>query len=42
MYTGGLPYKLYFIVLILQGKITIGPTKKMVVLYVVGDLVLLD
>jgi len=38
----GPPHKLYFITLTLQGKIMIRPTKKMVVLYIVGDLVLLD
>jgi len=42
MYSGSLPHKPYFIALILQGQIIIGPTKKMVISYVVGDLVLLD
>ena len=42
MYIEGLLYKSYFIVLILQRKIIIGPTKKMVASYIAGDLVLLD
>ena len=42
MYTGGLLHELYFIALTLQGQIIIGPTKKMVASYVVGDLMLLD
>jgi len=39
---GGLPHKLYFITLTLKEQIIGGPMKKMVALYVVGDLVLLD
>ena len=35
-------YKLYFITLTLQEKIIIGPTKKLVTLYIVEDLALLD
>ena len=42
MLTGGLLHELYFIALTLQGQIIIGPTKKMVASYVVGDLMLLD
>ena len=42
IYIEGLPYKPYFIVLMLQEKIIIGPTKKMVATYVIRDLVLLD
>ena len=42
MYMGGLPHESYFIMLTLQGQIIIGPTKKMVALYMVGDLALLD
>jgi len=42
IYMGGLPHKPYFIVLILQEKIIIRPTKKIVILYMVGDLALLD
>ena len=42
MYMRDLPHKVYFIVLMLQGQIIIGPIKKMVASYVVGDLVLLD
>ena len=42
MYTGGPLYKSYFITLMLQGQIIIGPTKKIVALYVVGNLALLD
>jgi len=41
MCIGGLPHKLYFITLTLQEKIIIGPTKKIVTSYVVGDLALL-
>ena len=42
MYSGGLPHKPYFIAFTLQGQIIIGPTKKMVASYIVGDLALLD
>jgi len=42
MYMRGLPHEVYFIVLILQGQIIMGSIKKMVISYVVGDLVLLD
>ena len=42
IYSGGPPHKLYFITFTLQGQIIISPMKKMVALYVVGDLVLLD
>jgi len=42
MYTRGLPHEPYFITLILQGKIIVGPTKKLVTTYVAGDLALLD
>ena len=42
MYTGGPPHEPYFIALTLQGQIVIDPTKKLVMTYVVGDLVLLD
>ena len=41
-YIGESPYEPYFIALMLQGKIIIGPTKKMVASYMVGNLVLLD
>ena len=40
IYMGGPPYKPYFIVLMLQGKIIIRSTKKMVASYVVEDLAL--
>jgi len=36
------PHTLYFITLMLQGKIIIGPTKKMIAFDIVGDLALLD
>ena len=42
IYIGGPLYKSYFIELILQGKIIIRPTKKMITSYMVGDLALLD
>ena len=42
MYTGGLPHEPCFITLTLWGQIIIGPMKKLVMTYVVGDLVLLD
>ena len=42
MYSGSLPHKPYFITLILQEQIIIGPTKKIVALYVIRDLALLD
>ena len=41
MYIGG-PYEPYFIALTLWREIVIGPTKKLVVSYVVGDLILLN
>jgi len=41
MYIEG-PYEPYFIALTLWEEIDIGPTKKLVVSYVVGDLVLLN
>ena len=42
MYSGSLPHKPYFITLILQEQIIIGLTKKIVALYVIRDLALLD
>ena len=42
MYIGGPPHKPYFITLTLWEKIIIGPTKKLVTSYVVGDLAMLD
>ena len=42
MFIGELPHELFFITLTLQGEIIIEPTKKLVVLYVVGNLVFLD
>jgi len=42
MYMGGLPHEPYFIALILQRQIIIGPMKNLVVTYMVGDLALLD
>ena len=42
IYIGGPSHKLYFITLTLQGQIIIGLTKKIVISYVVKDLVLLD
>ena len=42
MYIGELPHKPYFIALTLQEQIIVGPTKKMVASYMVGDLALLD
>jgi len=42
MYMGGLPYEPYFITLISQGQIVIGPMKKLVATYVVGNSALLD
>lgn len=42
MYMGEPLYKLYFITLTLQEKIIIRPSKKMVALYVIGNLILLD
>ena len=42
MYMEEPPYEPYFIALTLQGQIIIGPTKKLVASYVVGNLVLLD
>ena len=42
MYMDSPLYKLYFIVLTLQGQIIVGPTKKTIASHVVGDLALLD
>ena len=42
MYSEGLPYKPFFITLILYGEIVIGSTKKLVAYYVVGNLAFLD
>ena len=42
MYMRGPPYEPYFIMLTLKGELVIGPTKKLVVLYIVEDLVLLN
>ena len=42
MYIEELLYKLFFIALILWEEVIIGLTKKLVVLYVVRDLVFLD
>jgi len=42
MLTGGPPHKPFLITLTLQGEIIIGPTKKLVASYVVGDLEFLD
>ena len=42
MYMKGPSHEPYFIMLTLQEKIIIGPTKKLVASYVVGDLALLD
>ena len=42
MFIRGPPHKSFFIVSILWGEVIIGPTKKLVALYVVGDLVFLD
>jgi len=42
MYIEGLPYEPFFITLTLKGEIIIEPMKKLVVLYVVGDLVFFD
>jgi len=42
MYMRELPHEPYFITLTLQGKIIIGPIKKLVVSHMVGNLALLD
>jgi len=42
IYMGGLPYEPYFIALTLQEQVIIGHTKQLIVIYVVGDLALLD
>ena len=42
MYSGRLPHELFFIALNLQGTIFIGPTKKLVASYIIGDLAFLD
>ena len=42
MYTGGPPHEPYFIVFTLKGEVIIRPTRKLVISYIVGDLVLLD
>ena len=42
MYIGGPPHELYFIALKLRGQMIVGPTKKLITTYIVGDLALLD
>ena len=42
MYMGGPPHESYFIVLTLKEKVVIRPTKKLVTLYMVRDLALLN
>ena len=42
MYSEGPPHEPYFITFTLQGQIIISPIKKIIALYVVGDLALLD
>jgi len=42
MFTEGPPHKPSFIVLTLWGILVIGPTKKLVAIYVVEDLAFLD
>ena len=42
MYIGGPFHKPYFIVFTLKGEVIIGPINKLVVSYVIGDLVLLN
>ena len=42
IYTGGPLYKPFFIAYCIQGQLIIGPTKKMVVTYVVEGLTLMD
>jgi len=42
MYSGGPSHKPFFIALMLQGKLVIGSMKKLVALYIVGDLAFLD
>jgi len=41
-YTGGPSYELFFIADSVQRQLIIEPTKKMVAIYVVGDLTLMD
>jgi len=38
MFQEGLPYKLFFIAINNQGQVIIGPNKKMVATYMVGEL----
>ena len=40
IYIGGPPYKLFFIADSIQEQLIIEPTKKMVAIYIVGDLTL--
>ena len=42
MYTGGLLHKPFFIAHILHRVLIIRPTKKMVAIYIVGDLAIID
>ena len=42
MFTGGLLHELFFIALTLWGTLVIGPTKKLVATYMVGDLEFLN
>ena len=38
MFQGGLPYKLYFIVIDNRGQVIINPNKKIVAIFVIGEL----
>jgi len=42
IYMEGLPHESYFIALMLQGQLMVGPTKKLVTSHVIGDLALLN
>ena len=42
MYQEGPPYKPYFIAVDMKEQVIIGPNKKIVAIYVIGELALLD
>jgi len=42
IYTGGPPYKLFFIADFIQEQLIMKPTKKMITIYMVGNLTLMD
>jgi len=42
MYQGGLSHEPYFIAVYMKEQVIIGPNKKIVAIYIIGELALLD